>query len=214
MLKGFEEDLAGLELPDEVKQTLIDKANERASGLVSKNQELLSKLTEKKDDNTATHAELEQLRQLKHTYDQEKAESQGKYQEALELAETRFKTELEKTQSQLAEFQKREEQYLINDGLSRALDGVHVDPDLKEAATALLKSQATISEGKAMIGETSLSDYVNEWANANGKRFVLAPNNSGGNATGSQSPTTTNTNKPYQQLSAAEKVAYLESKRG
>lgn len=204
MLKGFEEDIAGLELPDEVKQTLIEKANERASGLVAKKDELLAKLNEKKDDNTATQAELEQLRQLKQTYDQEKAESQGKYQEALELAETRFKTEAEKLQAQLAEYQQREEQYLINDGLSRALDSVQVDPELKQAAEALLKSQATISEGKAMIGEVSLSDYVNEWAQTDGKRFVLAPNNSGGNATGSQSPTNNNANLSLVEQRAAE----------
>lgn len=204
MLKGFDEDIAGLDLPDEVKATLIEKANERASGLVTKKDELLAKLNEKKDTDTATHAELEQLRQLKQTYDQEKAESQGKYQEALELAETRFKTEAEKLQAQLAEYQQREEQYLINDGLSNALDSAQIKPELKQAATALLKSQATISEGKAMIGEMSLSDYVNEWANSDeGKPFVLAPNNSGGNATGSQSPTNTNANlSPIEQRAA------------
>ena len=49
MLKGFEEDFAGLELSDEVKTKLIEAANKRAGGLVSKNAELLEKLTQNKN---------------------------------------------------------------------------------------------------------------------------------------------------------------------
>lgn len=195
MLKDFEQDLADLDLSDEVKAQIKERADARASGLVSKNEELISKLGKLKDDGTASAAELEQLRQLKNTYEQQQAESQGKYQEALEIAEKRMQSELEKAQSQLSEYQQREQNYLINDGLNKALDSVNIKPELKKAAEALFKSQAVISDGKAMIGETSLSDFVSEWSQSDeGKAFVQAPHNTGGDATGSQTPSNTNSN--------------------
>ena len=64
---------------------------------------------------------------------------------------------------------------LIDNGLSAALDGVNINKDLKAGAVAMLQAGATITEGKAMIGDKSLSDAVNEWSQTDaGKAFCLA----------------------------------------
>ena len=185
MLKGFEDDLAGLELSDEVKSQLIEAANKRASGLVTKNEELLGKLNKNKDAAGDKDAELEKLRQLAANVEQEREEAKGNYSKALELKEEQFNKQLETLQSQLAEKDSALTSLLIDDGLSRALDGVNINPSLKAGAEAMLKSQAVLSDGKAMIGDKSLSDAVKEWADSDiGKNYCLAPNNSGGNANG------------------------------
>ena len=64
MLKGFEEDFAGIDLPDEVKTRLIEAANKRASGLVTKNDELLSKLSVSKSSATESQGAVEKLAAL------------------------------------------------------------------------------------------------------------------------------------------------------
>ncbi len=203
MLKDFEQDLADLDLSDEVKVQIKERADARASGLISKKDELINKLNKLKDEGSATQAELEQLRQLKNTYEQQQAESQGKYQEALEIAEKRMQSELEKAQSQLAEYQQREQNYLINDGLNRAFDKAEIKPELKPAVEALFKSQATVTDGQAMIGDKSLSEYIQEWAKSDeGAPFVLEPHNSGGNANGS-SPVTGG--KSFSDMSLTER---------
>jgi hypothetical protein len=215
MLKGFEDDLAGLELPDEVKSQLIEAANKRASGLVTKNEELLGKLNKNKDAAGDKDAELEKLRQLAANVEQEREESKGNYSKALELKEEQYSKQLEALQSQLTQKDSALTSLLIDDGLSRALDGVNINPSLKAGAEAMLKSQAVLSEGKAMIGDKSLSDAVKEWADSDvGKNYCLAPNNSGGNANGGSNNTSTNyQGKKFSEMSIKEKTAYLASKK-
>lgn len=186
MLKGFDEDIAGLDLPDDVKETLLNKANERAAGLVGKNEELISKLGQLKDNGTATQAELEQLRQLKDTYEQEKAESQGQYKEALTLAEQRMAKETEKYKSENEQLKSQLENLVVSGGLNSELDKIKIDPLMRQAAEAIIKPQVQMIDGKAMINDKPLSEFVAEWSETDiGKRMTLAPNNSGGGANGS-----------------------------
>lgn len=215
MLKGFEEDLAGLELPDEVKSQLVEAANKRASGLVTKNEELLGKINKNKDAAGDKDAELEKLRQLAANVEQEREEAKGNYSKALELKEEQYSKQLEALQSQLSQKETALTGLLIDDGLSRALDGVNINPSLKAGAEAMLKSQAVLSEGKAMIGDKSLSDAVKEWADSDiGKNYCLAPNNSGGNANGGSINVNTNyQGKKFSEMSIKEKTAYLASKK-
>ena len=56
MLNGFEEDLAGIELSDEVKAQLIAAANKRAAGLSSKNGDVIGA-------NTVLKEQVKQLEQ-------------------------------------------------------------------------------------------------------------------------------------------------------
>lgn len=215
MLKGFEDDLSGLELSDDVKSQLIEAANKRASGLVSKNEELLSKLSKNKDVVGDKDAELEKLRQLASNIEQEREEAKGNYSKALELKEQQYTKEMEKLTSQLSEKESALTNLLIDDGLSKALDGVNINPTLKAGAEAMLRTQAKLTDGKAVIGDKSLSDAVKEWAESDtGKAFCLAPENSGGNASGGSNNASTNyQGKKFSEMSIKEKAAYLASKK-
>lgn len=79
---------------------------------------------------------------------------------------------------------------LVQDGLKSALlaNGVK-DEDFIDTLSAKFATGAqVVTEGDARvakIGDKTLSDYVKEWAATDvGKKFVAAPNNSGGGAGG------------------------------
>jgi hypothetical protein len=79
---------------------------------------------------------------------------------------------------------------LIQDGIKSALIASGVkDEDFLDALTTKFAGGATIvADGelrKAMIGDKVVGDAIKEWAVSDaGKKFVAAPNNSGGGATG------------------------------
>ena len=63
------------------------------------------------------------------------------------------------------------------------------DDDFLDALTTKFSiSAAVVADGdtrKAMIGDKAVADAIKEWAGSDaGKKFVAAPNNSGGGATG------------------------------
>lgn len=54
-----------------------------------------------------------------------------------------------------------------------------------DAAKAMLRGQAAIKDGAAVIGDKPLADHVTEWAGTDqGKHFITAPANSGGGGQG------------------------------
>jgi len=177
--------LNGIENIDLTAPDAMDKINALAEGLANKNQELLAKVSSKGDNSAATSAELEALRGYKTQAEIQKAKDDEKWQEALELEKKSFETQIGEFKEKNSAYEQQITKLLIDDGLNKALDGVNINPSLKAGAEAMLRSTATISDGKAMIGDKSLSDAVNEWSQTDaGKAFCLAANNSGGNANG------------------------------
>ena len=196
-------------LTDEQKQAI----NGLASGLISKNEELLGKLTNVKEQTGASQAEIEALKQFKTNAEIKAAEDAKNWEEATRLKEEAWQAEKAKLSEELQAKTQLTTQLLINDGLNNALDSVSVNPALKAGAEAMLKAQATIVDGKAMIGDKTLSEAVKEWAATDsGKAFCLAKQNNGGNANGGD--TGQQSNKSWSQMSVAEKAAHLKSKQG
>lgn len=82
---------------------------------------------------------------------------------------------------------------LIQDGIKSALIAAGVkDEDFLDALTTKFSAgAAVVAEGdvrKAMIGDKAVADAIKEWAGSDaGKKFVAAPNNSGGGAPGGTS---------------------------
>jgi hypothetical protein len=201
--------LKGIENIDLTADDAVDQINALAAGLVSKKDELKDLLAKantearKERIGEASAAELERLRQFEKTALRSQEEEKGNYQKALDMAQSDFTKQLESLQSQLQEKESALTKLLIDDGLNKALDGVNVNPSLKAGAEAILRSQAQLTDGKAMIGDKSLSDAVQEWAESDaGKAFCLAPNNSGGNANGGG--TSYSSNKKFSDYSSAE----------
>ena len=178
MLKGLE----GIDLssPDAAAQI-----HALALGLSDKNAELLGKVTDKDSLSAAEIAKLKGLEDFKANAEIKAAKDAENWEEATRLQVEKHQKEMDdlglvgKSDKELIT------KLLIDGGLSKALDGVQINPALKIGAEALLRSTAIITDGKAMIGDKSLSDAVNEWAASDaGKSYCLAPNNSGGDGNG------------------------------
>jgi len=183
------------------QQAQIDEMIATATqGLVTKNKELLGKLSDAKKGATidpAEHAKLE--------------EQVAKLESDLAIATKANKTTLgdldkiRKAHESESEFTKR---LLVDNGLVDALTKAGVtNPVNLKAAKAMLKDGVTlIIDGdtrKAMLGDKELNDGILAWAGSDeGKHFIAAPSNSGGGAHGSGKPASAD----IMKLSAKERM--------
>lgn len=185
MLKGFEEDLAGLDLPDEVKSQLVEAANKRAGGLVSKNEELLTKLSATKNQAKESQSAAEKLAAMEALQEQKDLEAKQNYDEALNLLQSKSQKQIDELMAKVSEFETKERNTLITKGIDDVLTEARVNPLHKDYVVSYFKQNAQLVDGKVMIGDKSLSDFASEWAESDsGKAVRLAPPNSGGDATG------------------------------
>ena len=70
-----------------------------------------------------------------------------------------------------------------------------------------LSAAATVTDGQAMIGEKSLSEYMKEWGDTpQGKASRIAASNSGGDAIGGGAPT----GKKMADMSGQERTALFQ----
>lgn len=88
---------------------------------------------------------------------------------------------------------------LIDGGLSDNLSKVGVLPQYMDATKALLRSQVSIIDNKAVVGEKPLNDFMTEWAGDGGKAFIKAPDSSGGGGQGGQGSGNTDVKKYFDK---------------
>ena len=201
--------LNGLDKIDGLTPEQIEAINGLGKGLVDKNADLLSKLTAGKEQGSASAAELEALQLFKQNADVKIAEDAQSYADAKALTATAHTEALAKLQGNADSATAQLKVLLIDNGLSAALDGVNINKDLKAGAIAILHAAAVITEGKAMIGDKSLSDHVTEWSQSDqGKAFCNAPNNSGGNANGGANQGQA---KPFKDWTLTERTQLANS---
>jgi len=188
MLKGFEEDFAGLELSDEIKTQLIDAANKRAGGLVSKNTELLEKLSQNKSSSMESQGAAEELAALKALREQQEQESKKNYDAALNLNSEKYTKQINELSEKVGQFETKERNTAIGNSINDALTEARVNPLYSDLVTNQFKQQAQLIDGKVMVGDVSLSDAIKTWSETDqGKAVRLAPENSGGNSNGGTS---------------------------
>lgn len=213
MLKEFDKDLADIDLTaDNASELILQAANKRAEGLANKNSELLGKMSNNETMSAAEKQKLTELEAFKSNAEIQAAKDAEKWNEASELQKQAWDKEKENLVASAESANEQLKTLLIDNGLSTALDGVNINKNLKAGAVAMLQSSATIIDGKAMIGDKSLSDAVKEWAGTDeGKAFCLAPENSNGNAHGGKSSGST-LNKKWSEMSVTEKASHLENK--
>lgn len=161
----------------EVIALLKEAAEEATEALSAKNKELLAELRAAKakakgsDVDPEEHARLQtQVEELTGELDKVKKDS------------TR---QIEKLTKDLTDKEGALTQHLIDGGLSTALAKAGVAPHFMDAAKAMLRGQAAIKDGAAVISDKLLADHVTEWAGTDqGKHFITAPANSGGGGQG------------------------------
>lgn len=171
-------------------QADIDAALAKAA---EKHDEDVAGLKRKVDELITSNKQLKRGAEIK-PEDLQAAEDRAEKAEAALADATKqvkaLTTERDKAVKALETEQAHTSKLLISDGLKSALiaNGVK-DEDFIDTLTAKFASGASIkAEGDArvaMIGDKALADAIKEWAGSDaGKKFVAAPDNSGGGAQG------------------------------
>lgn len=167
---------------DEFKQAVAEAVAEQVEGLKTKNAELIAKNKKLQAGATVDPAELAAVEAER---DQLKADlaaaNKAAKKTAADLeAATKRATEID------AAYAGSLKEAALTDALTKA--GV-TDPHYLQAAKALLGSgvQVVDVDGKRVVkaGEIDLDKHITEWAGSDaGKRFVVAPDASGGGSQG------------------------------
>jgi hypothetical protein len=182
--------------------------NKLAQGLADKNTDLLGKVNTGKEKASGTVAELERLRILEQGLEQSKLEEAENYKGALTLKEQQYNADLEKLTNGSNEKDQLIHKLLVENGLSAELVKLNVNPDLMGLIQQGLSATATVTDGQAMIGDKSLSEYMKEWGDTpQGKASRVAPGNSGGDALGG---TGVPAGKKMADMSGVERTALLQ----
>ena len=177
--------LNGLEKIEGLTPEQMEAINGLAGGLINKNGDVIG-------SNTVLKEQVKQLEQAALDAQRKIAEDAGNTAEMhrldIEAATKNLTTAQEKAlllETSNTELKGNLTKLLIDGGLSDALDRLGVNSALKVGAVAQLRDNAILSDGKAMIGDKSLSDGVTEWAASDaGKSYFLAPANNNGDGYG------------------------------
>ena len=170
--------------------------------LLNKNRELLSELRTAKNKNK--EIDPENYSKVLDENDTLKSEL-SKLKNDLGLKTKDF----EKLNGQLLEKDNFLKNLTLENSLNDHLTKVGVKPEFMNAAKALLKNQANVSDNNVLIGDKNIADYMTEWSASDGKVFIAAPANNGGGATGSNGTATVTGNLSG---SKSEQEAYIKQK--
>lgn len=184
-------------------QESVDKLEAKNAELIGENRKLKSKGEIKPEDLAA------------------ESERADKAEAALADLQKNVKSltqERDKAVKALGDEQGFTQKLLIQDGIKSALiaNGVK-DEDFIDSLTAKFSAAASIkSEGDsrvAMHGDKPLADFIKEWASSDtGKKFVEAPANGGGGATGSGTKTGGKTmqRSAFDALGQVERASFVK----
>ena len=165
-----------------LKAAVDDAVESATAGLATKNRELLSELKEARKGRQIEPAHVEALEAKIETLTADLTAANKAAKDSAKAAET-----AQKALESESGFSQR---LLVDNGLSGALalHGV-TDPFYQKGALALLRGQVqVVVDGDtriAKIGDKPLDDAVKAWVGSDeGKRYAMAPMNSGGGANG------------------------------
>ncbi len=198
-------------MSDENTNPEIDALKESVAKLEANNKRLTAELKEARKSAEITPEQLAAVEDARDKALAELATAQKTAKDATKAAETATKA----LEAETGFTQK----LLVENGLLETLakNGV-TDPAYQKAAVAMLKSGVQIvADGEARVakvGDKALADHVKEWASSDeGKRFVAAPNNSGGGAHGGAGSGTqkTATRAQFDAMTPASRMEFAKS---
>ena len=191
----------------EFKDALAAAVDEAVSGLKAKNIDLAARLEKARAGKTIDPDDYRQL--------EERATKAESDLESLKKTHKQTTAEFEKIKKEHESESNFTKSLLVDNGLVDALTKAGVtNPVSLKAAKAMMKDQvALVVDGdtrKAMIGDKDLSTFITEWSGSEeGKHFVAAPINSGGDAKGGKGAASADVSKmtPQQKMEAGRKQA-------
>ena len=197
-----------IEIDDSQINAIVDEA---VKGLKNKNSELLTELKAAKKNATIDPEDYNRLRDERDDLQEKLSASEKATKAALSEAD-----KIKKSFEQESGFTSK---LLIENGLQDSLLKAGVKKELIKAASALFSQQAAIvADGdsrKAMIGDKPLADVISEWSKSDeGKFFVAAADNAGGNSTGGAGGSGNNktvTWPQFEAMSHSERSTFAKS---
>jgi len=189
-----------LELTEEQLQEKIDAGIAAATkGLKEKNEELIGKIKKAQEK---ADAEAEAKRLAEEKAEQDRLAAEGKHDELLKRVRENAESEIKALKERAEKAEKSLEKatnslrvMLVDNEISKRLVEAGVtNPDLLEAATALITPKAEIVDGEnegeqvVKIGGAILDDFFKTWKEGKGKAFITNGNSGGGgNGSGNNS---------------------------
>lgn len=111
-----------------------------------------------------------------------KLEDEGEYKKLYEQQVEDHKKELAKGNDKASDLSKELAKTRKESGVAIALASVGTVPELAESAQIVLLSKAGVTDdGKVVVGDKPIDEYVKEWAKSDsGKHFIAAGDGGGG----------------------------------
>ena len=177
--------LNGLDKLEGLTPELIEQINGLAGGLISKNTELLSKVSTKDELTAAERSKLTALELSEANSQIEKAKAASDWAEADRLKDIAHNTRFEALTAENQTYKQGEEGRLITDGINAQFNELKVNPLHSAGYLGMFKAQSKVVDGQAMIGDKTQSEHIAAWAlTDSGKAAIIAPENNGGDGLG------------------------------
>jgi len=178
-------DLSKIEgLTEDQINSITGQVDDDIKGLKDKNSELLGKISKGKNSTTELESEITRLRALEDQVKQDEALSKKNYDEALKLVNESSENKINELSEQLTATKQLNYTMLVDNGLSLALDSINIIPGLKQGALSMLKPQVTVKDGKAVVNDASLSDFIKQWSETDEAKLYLQSANTSGSGSG------------------------------
>lgn len=174
-------------MTDDEMQAAIDAAVDKATkGLKDKVSELHSVNKALKDEAQAAKDAAEQA-------EHDAAEKSN----SVDDVRRSYDAKVKKLQADIDTRDKTLATMLIDNAIATKIGEAGVFPHFAKAVTAMLKADAVVKNGEAMVGDVPLADYISGFlVSDEGKHFVAAPANGGAGATGSTAKSSKFTKPP------------------
>ena len=201
--------LNGLDKIDLSAPDAIDQINALAGGLINKKTELEEKLTKAKFSLSAEESAQEKLSLLEASIEKDRLVAKENYNGALDLA----KQESQGTIDKLTESSKGDKELihelLVGNGITSEFVRLGVNKEQMEDLSFKFLTQAVVIDGKAMIGDKSLSEAIQVWAETPaGKASRVAASNQGGDGNGGGGLPVS---KSMKEMTGVERTALFQS---
>lgn len=164
-------------------QAELDKANEKIDGLATSKADILDE--KKKLEKKYKEVDTDEYFKLRDDFDK----LEGEYKK-LEKSSNALTKDFEKSNATIAERDGSLRKLIVDDGIAKTLNGFDKHK-LNEGALALatldIESKGVeIVDGVPMIGDKTMSDYINsDWLDSSSSKNLVTPNaNTGGGASG------------------------------
>ena len=177
--------LNGLEKIDLSAPDAIDQINALAGGLINKKTELEEKLSKAKVSLSAEESAQEKLTRLEASIEKDRLIQKENYSGALDLAKQESQSIIDKLNESSRGDKELIHELLVGNGIASEFVKLGVNSKQMEDLSFRFLAQASVVDGKAMVGDKSLSEAIQEWAETpSGKASRVAASNQGGDGLG------------------------------